>query len=492
MTDESEAHRRGARSVAARPGAASRPTRRASSSACPGRTSRRSAGSATRPRSRRRSRLRARRYISADAQGSNEKQLADVEALITKGAKALIVLAQDADAVLPAVARAKEAGDPGDRLRPPDPGQGRALPHVRQRRGRPHAGARRARGEAQGQLRLHQGLAHRPERRSSCTRASTRCSSPRSTRATIKIVGEQYTEGWAPEVAQKNMEQILTKNDNKVDAVVASNDGTAGGVVAALRAQNMVGVPVSGQDGDIAALNRVALGEQTVTRVEGRARAGQGCRARSRRSWPRARSPPTSRTRQAWSGGAKKIADLLDVPEAGADHAGQPRTSSSTPAGPRRSRCARAWCRRRRRPHASNALTGPMRSWLEKARTSTARFTSLVLRAGGDLDRARGRDRRHLPHAAQPLQPVDPDVRHGDHVVRDGVPHRRAADRSVGRLADGVHRHAHRVRAGAVARAPRRRYAWLVSIAVGVARGQRCWACSRAGGSRIAACRRSS
>jgi D-xylose transport system substrate-binding protein len=81
----------------------------------------------------------------------------------------------------------------------------------------------------------------------------------------IKLVGEQYTDGWAPEVAQKNMEQILTKNNNKVDAVVASNDGTAGGVVAALRAQNMVGIPVSGQDGDIAALNRVAKGEQTVS-----------------------------------------------------------------------------------------------------------------------------------------------------------------------------------------------------------------------------------
>ena len=81
----------------------------------------------------------------------------------------------------------------------------------------------------------------------------------------IKIVGEEYTEGWKPEVAQKNMEQILTKNSNKVDAVVASNDGMAGGVVAALSARGLKGVPVSGQDGDHAALNRVALGTQTVS-----------------------------------------------------------------------------------------------------------------------------------------------------------------------------------------------------------------------------------
>ena len=61
------------------------------------------------------------------------------------------------------------------------------------------------------------------------------------------------------------MEQILTETDNGVDAVVASNDGTAGGVVAALTAQGMAGIPVSGQDGDMAALNRVALGTQTVS-----------------------------------------------------------------------------------------------------------------------------------------------------------------------------------------------------------------------------------
>jgi D-xylose transport system substrate-binding protein len=82
----------------------------------------------------------------------------------------------------------------------------------------------------------------------------------------IVNVGEAYTDGWIPENAQRNMEQFLTANNNNVDAVVASNDGTAGGGVAALAAQGMAGsVPVSGQDGDHAALNRVALGTQTVS-----------------------------------------------------------------------------------------------------------------------------------------------------------------------------------------------------------------------------------
>jgi D-xylose transport system substrate-binding protein len=81
----------------------------------------------------------------------------------------------------------------------------------------------------------------------------------------VKIVGEEFTSGWNPQNAQKNMEQILTKNANKVDAVVAQNDGMAGGVVAALTAKGLQGIPVSGQDGDHAALNRVAAGTQTVS-----------------------------------------------------------------------------------------------------------------------------------------------------------------------------------------------------------------------------------
>jgi D-xylose transport system substrate-binding protein len=82
----------------------------------------------------------------------------------------------------------------------------------------------------------------------------------------IVNVGEAFTDGWKPENAQRNMEQILTANDNAVDAVVSSNDGMAGGAIAALAAQGLDGtVPVSGQDGDHAALNRVARGTQTVS-----------------------------------------------------------------------------------------------------------------------------------------------------------------------------------------------------------------------------------
>jgi D-xylose transport system substrate-binding protein len=82
---------------------------------------------------------------------------------------------------------------------------------------------------------------------------------------TLKNVGETYTDNWDPANAQTEMEQLLTANSNKIDIAFVENDGMAGGVIAALKSQGLAGtVPVSGQDGDAAALNRIALGTQTV------------------------------------------------------------------------------------------------------------------------------------------------------------------------------------------------------------------------------------
>lgn len=82
----------------------------------------------------------------------------------------------------------------------------------------------------------------------------------------IKIAYDQFTNDWKPEVAQSNMENALTKLNNKVDAVVAANDGTAGGVIQALMEQKLAGkVPVSGQDADLAACQRIVEGNQAMT-----------------------------------------------------------------------------------------------------------------------------------------------------------------------------------------------------------------------------------
>jgi len=205
------------------------------------------------------------KYISADAQSSAGKQLTDVESLISQGANALIILAQDASAIGPAVQKAVDEGIPVvgyDRLI-----ENKDVFYLT------------FDNKEVGRLQAREVLKVKPEGNYVFIKGSG--SDPNADflfagqqevlkeamdAGKIKNVGEAYTDGWLPANAQKNMEQFLTTNDNKIDAVVASNDGTAGGAIAALTAQGLAGsVPVSGQDGDKAALNRIALGTQTVS-----------------------------------------------------------------------------------------------------------------------------------------------------------------------------------------------------------------------------------
>ena len=203
-------------------------------------------------------------YVSADAQSSSAKQLSDVESLIAQGVDALIILAQDAQAIGPAVEAAADAGIPVvayDRLI--EDGRAFYLTFDNIEVGRMQA---RAVLEAQpsGNYVMIKGSPTDPNA-DFLRGGQQEVIQAAVDSGDIKIVGEAYTDGWLPANAQRNMEQILTANDNAVDAVIASNDGTAGGVVAALTAQGMEGIPVSGQDGDHAALNRVAKGTQTVS-----------------------------------------------------------------------------------------------------------------------------------------------------------------------------------------------------------------------------------
>ena len=203
-------------------------------------------------------------YVSADAQSSSAKQLSDVESLIARGVDALIILAQDSAAIGPAVQAAADEGIPVvgyDRLI--EDSRAFYLTFDNVEVGRMQA---RAVFEAapKGNYVMIKGSPTDPN--ADFLRGGQQEVLQAAIDAgDVVIVGEAYTDGWLPANAQRNMEQILTAQDNKVDAVVASNDGTAGGVVAALTAQGMEGIPVSGQDGDHAALNRVALGTQTVS-----------------------------------------------------------------------------------------------------------------------------------------------------------------------------------------------------------------------------------
>ena len=204
-------------------------------------------------------------YIKSDAGSSAEQQLTDVENLIAQGADVLIILAQDGTAILPAVQSALDQGIPViayDRLIE-NPG---ALYITFD-----NVGVGRIEAEViyglvpTGNYAIVKG--NSADANADFLRAGMEeIIGEAVTAGDITIVCEEYTDNWDPAIAQTTMEQCLTQNNNEIDAVLSENDGMATGVVAALAAQGLAGqVPVSGQDGDPAALNRVALGTQTVS-----------------------------------------------------------------------------------------------------------------------------------------------------------------------------------------------------------------------------------
>ena len=221
-------------------------------------------------------------YISADANLSTEQQLTDVTTMLGQGADVMIILAQDTTVIGPAVQAAKDANVPViayDRLiEDPDVlyitfdniGVGKAEAEailaevptgnyvlIKGDPGDPNASTFLPQGwdEAGLKAKVDSGdikILNGPEGGSG---------------EWPKDYGT-YTEAWAPETAQTNMEAIIDKavaDGNVINAVLAENDSTALGVAAALTGKNYDPYPpVSGQDGDPANLNNVAKGLQFV------------------------------------------------------------------------------------------------------------------------------------------------------------------------------------------------------------------------------------
>ncbi len=84
----------------------------------------------------------------------------------------------------------------------------------------------------------------------------------------IDVAEEYDTPDWLPENAQQEMDQAITAlGQDGFKGVLAANDGTAGGAIAALKAAGLdpADVPVTGQDAELAAIQRIIAGEQYMT-----------------------------------------------------------------------------------------------------------------------------------------------------------------------------------------------------------------------------------
>jgi D-xylose transport system substrate-binding protein len=89
---------------------------------------------------------------------------------------------------------------------------------------------------------------------------------PLVTQKKLTIAKEYDTPDWSPDQAQNEMQQALTALGNKVDGVYAANDGTAGGAIAAMRAAGLQPLPpITGQDAEMADVQRILSCEQYMT-----------------------------------------------------------------------------------------------------------------------------------------------------------------------------------------------------------------------------------
>jgi len=221
-------------------------------------------------------------YVDKDADLSTEQQLTDVDTLLSQGANVLIILAQDTTVIGPAVQKAKDAGVPViayDRLIEDPEVLYITFDNV---------GVGKAEAEAvlaavpTGNYVLIKGDPGAPNASTFLPQGWDDAGlKAKVDSGEIKILngpaggtGEwpkdygTYTDAWDTAKAQNNMEAIIDKavaDGNKIDAVLAENDSTAIGVAAALTGKSYDPYPpVSGQDGDPANLNNVALGKQFV------------------------------------------------------------------------------------------------------------------------------------------------------------------------------------------------------------------------------------
>jgi D-xylose transport system substrate-binding protein len=204
------------------------------------------------------------KVIETVAANSTEIQLSNIDLLLAQNIDVLILLAKDPDAMQAKIDEVKGRGIPiigYDRL-VEDPevfyltfdnqGVGRIMAEVVTEQ------------VSEGNFAIIKG--HSEDPNADFLREGMRPVLEANAGITIPDGCEDYSDNWNTEAARNNMQECLAATNNDIQAVLSENDSMAGGVIAALEEVGLAGeIPVSGQDGDVPALNRVAIGTQTVS-----------------------------------------------------------------------------------------------------------------------------------------------------------------------------------------------------------------------------------
>jgi D-xylose transport system substrate-binding protein len=202
------------------------------------------------------------------ANGDDAVQIGDVEKLITSGVDVLVIVPHDGTAMAKAVRLAHEAGIPViayDRIiRDSDLDLYVSFDNVRVGELQARFLAEHLRG---GRGRIVRIYGARTDNNASLFKAGQdSVIDPLVRSGAIEVLHEDWAEDWKPENAKRILNAAITARGPRIDAVLASNDGTAGGAVQALAEEGLAGkVLVTGQDADLVALQRIAAGTQAMT-----------------------------------------------------------------------------------------------------------------------------------------------------------------------------------------------------------------------------------
>jgi D-xylose transport system substrate-binding protein len=134
----------------------------------------------------------------------------------------------------------------------------------------------------------------------------------------VKIAKEYDTPDWSPDKAQTEMEQALTAvGKNNIDGVYTANDGTAGGASAALKGAGVKvqGLPTTGQDAEVAGIQRIIAGEQGMT-VYKAIKPEAEAAATLAVALLQGKQPPTGLVNGKTDNGAGQVPSVLLTPQA--------------------------------------------------------------------------------------------------------------------------------------------------------------------------------
>jgi D-xylose transport system substrate-binding protein len=206
------------------------------------------------------------------ANSDDARQLADVEALVSQRVNVLVIVPHDGTAMAKAVRLAHDAAIPVlaydrivrdveldlyvsfDNVRVGELQARYLVDHL------PPPGAGR-------KLRIVRVYGSKADNNSLLFKAGQdRVIQPLVQHGDLTVVHEDWADDWKPESAKKIVNAALTAHAEGFDAVLASNDGTAGGAIQALMEEGLAGkVLVTGQDADLVACQRIARGTQHMT-----------------------------------------------------------------------------------------------------------------------------------------------------------------------------------------------------------------------------------